>query len=85
MKSLLNLFEIKINAMLLNGGTIGFPPLTKRKMKANYQDVVDSVLKEAAKYGLITEVRSTAIAFMMEDPTLDSGSAYLMAAEEWDI
>ena len=54
-------------------------------MKANYQDIVDSVLKEAAKHGLITEVRSTAIAFMMEDPTLDSGSAYLMAANEWDI
>jgi hypothetical protein len=67
------------------GEQLGSPTNKKRKMKANYQDVVDSVLKEAAKYGLITEVRSTAIAFMMEDPTLDSGSAYLMAAEEWDI
>ena len=54
-------------------------------MKPDYKDIVDSVLKEAAKYGFVTEVRSTAIAFMMEDPTLDSGSAYLMAAEEWDI
>lgn len=54
-------------------------------MKPDYKDVVDSVLKAAAKHGLITEVRSTAIAFMMEDPTLDSGSAYLMAADEWDV
>ena len=49
------------------------------------QNIIDSVLKEAAKYGLVTEVRSTAIAFLMEDPTLDSGSAYIMAGQEWDV
>jgi hypothetical protein len=54
-------------------------------MESNYKDVVDAILKEAEKYGLKTEVRSTAIAFMMEDPTLDSGSAYFMAGQEWDI
>jgi hypothetical protein len=49
------------------------------------KNIVESVLKEADKYGLVTEVRSTAIAFMMEDPTLDSGSAYIMAGQEWDV
>lgn len=57
------------------------PPPQKEKMK----NIVESVLKEAEKYGLVTEVRSTAIAFMMEDPTLDSGSAYIMAGQEWDV
>jgi len=49
------------------------------------EDIVQKVLNEANKYGLVTEVRSTAMAFMMEDPSLDSGSAYIMAGEEWDV
>ena len=54
-------------------------------MNNNYKDIVDAILKEANRYGLVTEVRSTAIAFILEDPTLDSGSAYIMAGQEWDI
>jgi hypothetical protein len=54
-------------------------------MNNNYKDIVDAVLNEANKYGLVTEVRSTAIAFMLENPALDSGSAYVMAGQEWDI
>lgn len=49
------------------------------------EDIVQKVLNEASRYGLVTEVRSTAMAFMMEDPSLDSGSAYIMAGEEWDV
>ena len=57
----------------------------KKKMNNNYKDIVDAVLNEANKHGLVTEVRSTAIAFMLENPALDSGSAYIMAGQEWDI
>ncbi len=51
----------------------------------NDEQLILSIMHEARTYGLDTEVRATAIALMKEDPTLDSGSAYHMAALEWDI
>lgn len=53
--------------------------------KATTSNVVDMILDQADLYSLRTEVRSTAIALLQENPNLDTGSAYLMAAIEWDI
>ena len=49
------------------------------------EQIINTVMREARKYGLDTEVRATAIALMKENPGLDSGSAYHYAALEWDI
>ena len=49
------------------------------------EQIINTVMREARKYGLDTEVRATAIALMRENPGLDSGSAYHYAALEWDI
>ena len=49
------------------------------------EQIINTVMNEARKYGLDTEVRATAIALMRENPNLDSGSAYHYAALEWDI
>ena len=83
---------VEANGMLFVSGQVPFVPETgeiaaggiieqTKQSLAN----IDAILKEANRYGLVTEVRSTAIAFMLEDPTLDSGSAYIMAGQEWDI
>lgn len=48
-------------------------------------NVISEVMNEARKCGLESEVRATAIAIMMENPNVDSGSAYSQAAYEWDI
>lgn len=53
--------------------------------KATTSNVVDMILDQADLYSLRTEVRSTAIALLKENPNLDTGSAYLMAAIEWDV
>ncbi len=53
--------------------------------KATTSNVVDMILDQADLYSLRTEVRSTAIALLQENPNLDTGSAYLMAAIEWDV
>lgn len=53
--------------------------------KATTEDVVEMILEQADMLSLRTEVRSTAIAILRENPRLDTGSAYLMAAIEWDI
>lgn len=47
--------------------------------------IIEMILEQADVYGLRCEVRSTAMAFMKENPRLGSGSAYTQAAYEWDI
>lgn len=46
---------------------------------------IEAILEQADIYGLRSEVRATAMAIVRENPTLNTGSAYLMAAQEWDI
>ncbi len=46
---------------------------------------VEAILEQADIYGLRMEVRSTAMALIRENPTLNTGSAYMMAAQEWDV
>jgi len=48
-------------------------------------DVVQMILSKADDYELRNEVRAEAIAILKENPNIDTGSAYLMAAIEWDI
>jgi len=47
--------------------------------------IIETILDQADVYGLRCEVRSTAMAFLKENPTLGQGSAYTQAAYEWDI
>ena len=47
--------------------------------------IIEMILEQADIYGLRCEVRSTAMAFMKDNPHLSSGSAYTQAAYEWDI
>ena len=53
--------------------------------KATTEDVVEMILEQADILSLRTEVRSTAIAILKENPNMDTGSAYLLAAIEWDV
>lgn len=46
---------------------------------------VEAILEQADIYGLRSEVRATAMAIVRENPTLSTGSAYMMAAQEWDV
>ena len=46
---------------------------------------VEMILEQAEIYGLRSEVRSTAMAFIKDNPHLGMGSAYTQAAYEWDI
>ena len=46
---------------------------------------IEMIMEQADIYGLRSEVRATAIAIVKEDPTISTGSAYAMAAHEWDI
>ena len=46
---------------------------------------IEIIMEEADIYGLRGEVRATAMAIVKEDPTVSTGSAYTMAAYEWDI
>jgi len=48
-------------------------------------DVVQMILSKADDYELRNEVRAEAMAILKENPNIDTGSAYLMAAIEWDI
>jgi len=52
-------------------------------MKRN--QTVESVMEKAGQWGLRSEVRAEALALIKEDPTLDTGSAYVMAARDWDV
>lgn len=47
--------------------------------------IIETILEQADICGLRCEVRSTAMAFMKENPTLGQGNAYTQAAYEWDI
>lgn len=49
------------------------------------KDVVQMILSKADDYELRNEVRAEAMAILKENPNIDTGSAYLMAAIEWDI
>lgn len=49
------------------------------------KDVIQMVLEQADTYSLRSEVRSEAMAILKENPNIDTGSAYLMAAIEWDV
>ena len=49
------------------------------------KDVVEMILSKADDFELRSEVRSEAMAILKEDPNIDTGSAYLMAAIEWDV
>tara|TARA_Y100000114_G_scaffold53860_1_gene49189 strand:- start:677 stop:832 length:156 start_codon:yes stop_codon:yes gene_type:complete len=46
---------------------------------------IEMIMEQADIYGLRGEVRATAMAIVKEDPTVSTGSAYTMAAYEWDI
>ena len=46
---------------------------------------IEMVTEQADSYGLRGEVRATAMAIIKDDPTVSTGSAYAMAAYEWDI
>ena len=46
---------------------------------------IEMIMEQADIYGLRGEVRATAMAIAREDPTVSTGSAYAMAAYEWDI
>ena len=68
-------------AMLFEGGWEP-PPITKIN---NMNGTIEMIMEQADIYGLRHEVRATAIAIAKEDPTITTGSAYAMAAYEWDI
>ena len=46
---------------------------------------VEMILEQAQMYGLRAEVRATAMAFIKDNPKLNTGSAYTQAAYEWDV
>jgi len=46
---------------------------------------VEAILEQADLYGLRSEVRAEAMAILKEDPTVNTGSAYMQAAYEWDV
>ena len=48
-------------------------------------DQIESIIKKADIYHLRAEVRATAIAIIREDPTIPTGTAYEMAAYDWDV
>ena len=67
--------------MLFEGGVAAPPNNTTNSMSKQ----VNIILEQADLYGLRGEVRATAMAIVKEDPTISTGSAYAMAAYEWDI
>ena len=46
---------------------------------------VEAILEQADLYGLRSEVRAEAMAILKEDSTVNTGSAYMQAAYEWDV
>ena len=49
------------------------------------RDVIQMILEKADDVELRNEVRAEAMAILKENPNIDTGSAYLMAAIEWDV
>ena len=69
-------------AMLFEGGVASSPQLQKiNKMN----ETIEMVMEQADIYGLRSEVRAEAMALLRENPSLNTGSAYIMAAQEWDV
>ena len=67
--------------MLFEGG-VAAPPNYK---SSTMNQSVEAILEQADIYGLRSEVRATAMAIVRENPSLPTGSAYMMAAQEWDV
>ena len=68
-------------AMLFEGGVASSPQL----QILNKMQTVEAILEQADLYGLRSEVRAEAMAILKEDPTVNTGSAYMQAAYEWDV
>ena len=68
-------------AMLFEGGVASSPQL----QILNKMQTVEAILEQADLYGLRSEVRAEAMAILKEDPTVNTGSAYMRAAYEWDV
>jgi hypothetical protein len=49
------------------------------------RDSVEEILQQADKFGLRSEVIASAIAILKDDPRITTGSAYAIAAYDWDI
>ncbi len=77
--------------MLFEGGVAASPHNTFFKFFCNISirmkesRSVESIMIQADNWGLRAEVRATAIALIKDNPALNTGSAYAMAAYEWDI
>ena len=63
----------------------GESPAPPNYKPINMNQTVEMIMEQADIYGLRNEVRATAMAIAKEDPTISTGSAYAMAAYEWDI
>jgi hypothetical protein len=70
--------------MLFEGG-VAAPPNNIKLFIDMKNSTVESIMVEADRWDLRGEVRATAIALLKDDPSLTTGSAYAMAAYEWDI
>ena len=68
--------------MLFEGGVASSPQLQNL---SKMDQTIEMIMEQADIYGLRGEVRATAMAIAKEDPTISTGSAYAMAAYEWDI
>ena len=68
--------------MLFEGGVASSPQLQNLD---KMDQTIEMVMEQADIYGLRSEVRAEAMAILRENPTLKTGSAYIMAAQEWDI
>lgn len=75
---------------MFEGEGSNLPPIIKKLLrmdpyKATTKDVVEAILEQADLYGLRGEVITEATSILKENPNLDTGSAYLMAAIDWDL
>ena len=76
--------------MLFEGG-VAAPPITyflffyNISIRMEESRSIESIMIQADNWGLRAEVRATAIALIKDNPLLNTGSAYAMAAYEWDI
>ena len=52
-------------------------------MSVTNEQIIEEILYEAGKYGLLSEVIDTARKIMIEDPKIDRVSAYEQAFDEW--
>ena len=46
---------------------------------------IEAIMEQADIYGLRNEVRAEAMAILRENPSINTGSAYMQAAYEWDV